>query len=195
MAQGKNHPQQNQSRPHQNSSQRGKDAAVPLSREERHQNWTDSKMERAKQDDFNVIQQKTRDTAETVNFLNIVDNLMYHIRMSAGTRGSKIPQGALDKYISRINAIKDDLNLVAAEMCRDTNRTYRPPRGYKNPLSTAATQKPKGGESQAKSSAKAAKKPADIAPVEQKQGPVVPHLVQTTPLPQREDEPPMSAAA
>lgn len=125
-----------------------------LSPQQRHQVWVDNKMEKAKNDDFNVIQQKTRDTAETVNFLNIVDNLMYHIRMNSGTMGSRIPEGAQDKYVKKINDIKAALNLVAAEMCRDTNRTYRPPRGYKNPL---LENKPKAKEAvqQAKQAKKA----------------------------------------
>lgn len=178
--------QQEQNRPQKHSKNRTGNrpqGTEQLTPQQRKQQWIDGKLERAKNDDFNVIQQKTRDTAETVNFLNIVDNLMYHIRMSSGTRGSRIPEGATDKYIKRINSIKDELNLVAAEMCRDTNRTYRPPRGYKNPL-LDNKQKTKEPDLQTKTSVKAVKKADNKAPADgQKVAQTMPHLIPTATVP------------
>lgn len=120
-------PQQNSTTP-----QTGKDTLTP---QEKHQQWVNSKLEKARQDDYNTVSQKTKDSVATVNFINIIDNLMYYVRMNAGTN-SRIPAESLQSYIDRVNEAKETLNRIAAEMCRDMGRTYRPPRGFKNPLTS-----------------------------------------------------------
>lgn len=141
------------------SAQAGGDNLSPA---EKHRNWTSSKVERAGQDDYNVIQQKTKDTSSTVNFLNIIDGLMYYLRMNEGVEGSKVKVGTVAKYTGRLTAIKGDLNLLAAEICKDTGREYRPPRGYKNPLISEKPQQ-KAKKAPAKPAAKAADKNAGDA--------------------------------
>ena len=105
--------------------------------QQRHQNWVEDSVGKIKQGTHGVIQQKTRDTAETKNFINIIDSLMFNVRMNAGI-SRNIPAEALQGYIDRVRRAKEELNLVAAEMCRDMGRPYRPPRGYTNPLQSSA---------------------------------------------------------
>lgn len=142
------------------SAQAGGDNLSPA---EKHKNWTSSKVERAGQDDYNVIQQKTKDTSATVNFLNIIDGLMYYIRMNEGVPGSKVKEGTLAKYTGRLAEQKNSLNQLAAEICKDTGREYRPPRGYKNPLISEKPQQ-KAKKAPAKPAVKAAEKSAGDAP-------------------------------
>jgi hypothetical protein len=113
---------------------KGNGGQPDLSPQERHQQYVDRSVTQIQAGTHTTIQQKTRDTAETRNFINIIDSLMFKVRMNAGITGTRIKAEDLQKYINRVNEAKESLNLVAAEMCRDMGQPYRPPRGYKNPL-------------------------------------------------------------
>ena len=107
-------------------------------RQQARQIWLNRSIDNLKAGGYATIQQKTQDTADTRNFINIIDSLMDHVRRYAGIRGSGISSDDLKEYVGRIEKAKDDLNQLAAEMCRDLGRKYRPPRGYTNPLQQAA---------------------------------------------------------
>jgi len=112
----------------------------------RQQEFIDRSVSQIKSGNYSTVQSKTKDTAETRNFINLIDSLMYKARMNAGTRGTKYTGHDLDtKFLPRINKAKDELNLLAAELCKLMGQTYRPPRGYKNPLQAKkpAGQQPK----------------------------------------------------
>ena len=96
----------------------------------RHAEWTRSKLERAAQDEFTVISQKTRDTSAYVNLLNTNDNLMYALRMNVGHRPG-LTLDMLMVFMDRAEAIKQELNSLNEDLCKALGREYRPPRGFK----------------------------------------------------------------
>lgn len=105
-----------------------------LSPKERYEARVAFKQSVATDDEYKTIRMRTPETSETRNFITILDNLMYDIRMSAGGKGSRIKSEDLTKYINRVQKAKDELNLVCAELSRSLGKKYRPPRGYDNPL-------------------------------------------------------------
>lgn len=118
-----------------------------LTPQQRHANWKESKLAKAAQDDFNVISQKTRDSAELVNLLNFNDQLMFQLRMSAGLKSSRIKLDTFQKFMDRSEEAKELLNTINAELCQALGRDYVPPRGFKHPLKKqqlAAPAKKKG---------------------------------------------------
>lgn len=141
--------------------------------EQRQQEFIDKSVSQIKSGNYSTVQSKTKDTAETRNFINMIDTLMFKARINAGTRGAKYTGHDLDtKFLPRINKAKDELNQLAAELCQLMGQPYRPPRGYKNPLQAkkpAVQQKPK-------ESAQQADKPNVVAE------PVTKTLPQTAPL-------------
>lgn len=145
----KTRPQQTQS----NSNREGQQDLSPQQKyEQRHQEFIDRSISQIKSGSYSTVQSKTKDTAETRNFINTLDTLMFKARMNAGTRGARYTGHDLDtKFLPRINKAKDELNLLAAELCQLMGQPYRPPRGYKNPLQSkkpAAQQQPKGQQTQ-----------------------------------------------
>lgn len=114
-----------------------------LSPKERYEARVAFKQSVAADDDYKTIRMRTPETSETRNFITILDNLMYDIRMTAGGKGSRIKSEDLTKYINRVQKAKDELNLVCAELSRDLGKRYRPPRGYENPLEKRKQQQQK----------------------------------------------------
>jgi hypothetical protein len=104
-----------------------------LSPQEKHANWTNSKIEKAGQADYNVISQKTRDSAEFVNLINFNDQLMYQLRMNVGIN-PRVTSEAFNTFMSRSKEAKELINTINAELCRTLDRGYRPPRGFKHPF-------------------------------------------------------------
>lgn len=95
--------------------------------------WQARKLENAKRDDTSVVFCRARDTGDFVNILNSNDNLVYQMRMNMGRRDSltfEVVQG----YIDRSRRIKEELNLMNAEMCQLLDYTYKPPRGFEHPF-------------------------------------------------------------
>ena len=95
--------------------------------------WQARKLERAKRDDTNVIMCRTRDTGDYINILNSNDNLVYQLRMNMGRRESltfEVVQG----FIDRSRRIKEELNLMNAEICRLLDYPYKVPRGFEHPF-------------------------------------------------------------
>jgi len=105
-----------------------------LSRKEKYQNWVSSKLDRAAQDDFNVISQKTRDTSMFVNLLNSNDRLMYELRMAVDPTGSRVTMEVFADFMEKSKAAKEALNLINAQLAQLLHKKYTPPRGLKNPL-------------------------------------------------------------
>ena len=95
--------------------------------------WQARKLERAKRDDTNVIMCRTRDTGDYINILNSNDNLIYQLRMNMGRRES-LTFEAVQSFIDRSRRIKEELNLMNAEICRLLDYPYRVPRGFEHPF-------------------------------------------------------------
>lgn len=95
--------------------------------------WQERKLEKVNRDDFDVISRKTRDQSDFIGMLNTLDNLLYQLRMNMG-RSSNIQLGKAQEFLVRSQTIKDEINLLNAEMCEMMGWEYRPPRGFTNPL-------------------------------------------------------------
>lgn len=104
-----------------------------LSPQEKHANWTSTKIEKAGQADYNVISQKTRDSAEFVNLINFNDQLMFQLRMNVGIN-PRVTSEVFNTFMSRSKEAKELINTINAELCRALGRDYRPPRGFKHPF-------------------------------------------------------------
>jgi hypothetical protein len=96
--------------------------------------WQERKLEKVNRDDFDVISRKTRDQSDFIGMLNTLDNLLYQLRMNMG-RSSNIQLDKAQEFLVRSQRIKDEINLLNAEMCEMMGWDYRPPRGFTNPLS------------------------------------------------------------
>ena len=59
-----------------------KGLALQKEREQKKLKWTNGKVDRAKQDDYNVIRQKTQDVALFVSLGNSHDNIMEYLRLN-----------------------------------------------------------------------------------------------------------------
>lgn len=95
--------------------------------------WQARKLENAKRDDTSVVFCRARDTGDFINILNSNDNLVYQMRMNMGRRES-LTFEVVKSYIDRSRRIKEELNLMNAEMCQLLDYTYKPPRGFDHPL-------------------------------------------------------------
>lgn len=95
--------------------------------------WQERKLEKANRDDFDVISRKTMDQGDFIGMLNTLDNALYKLRMNMG-RNSNIRFDKAQEFIERGQKIKEEINLLNAEMCQEMGWDYRPPRGFSNPL-------------------------------------------------------------
>lgn len=95
--------------------------------------WQERKLEKANRDDFDVISRKTMDQGDFIGMLNTLDNALYKLRMNMG-RNSNIRFDKAQEFIERGQKIKEEINLLNAEMCQEMEWEYRPPRGFTNPL-------------------------------------------------------------
>lgn len=104
--------------------------------------WQERKLEKAKRDDIDVISKRTLDQGDFINILNSLDYYLYQLRMNMG-RIKVITFDKAQEFIERSQRIKEDINLLNAEMCELMGYTYKPPKGFSNPLA-GAEEKEKG---------------------------------------------------
>lgn len=95
--------------------------------------WQERKLEKVNREDIDVISRKTRDQSDFIGMLNTLDNVLYQLRMNMG-RNKNIKFEKAQEFIERSQKIKEDINLLNAEMCKEMGWDYRPPRGFTNPL-------------------------------------------------------------
>lgn len=95
--------------------------------------WQERKLEKAKRDDIDVISRRTMDQGDFIGMLNTLDHVLYQLRMNMG-RNKTIKFEKAQEFIERSQRIKEDINLLNAEMCQEMGYEYKPPRGFKNPL-------------------------------------------------------------
>lgn len=95
--------------------------------------WQERKLEKVNRDDIDVISRKTMDQSDFIGMLNTLDNVLYQLRMNMG-RNKNIKFEKAQEFIERSQKIKEDINLLNAEMCQVMGWDYRPPRGFTNPL-------------------------------------------------------------
>ena len=123
--------------------------------------WQERKLEKVNRDDIDVISRKTMDQSDFIGMLNTLDNVLYQLRMNMG-RNKNIKFEKAQEFIERSQKIKEEINLLNAEMCKEMGWDYRPPRGFTNPLGEVE-EKEKGKKSAA-AKAPAASKTAVVEP-------------------------------
>lgn len=94
------------------------------------ESFKDRKMRLAQESTWNVISQKTTDTAEYVNLLNANDYLIYQLRMTNFERNANLSYDDLREFMRRNNEIKESINQLNIDLSKALGRDYRPPRGY-----------------------------------------------------------------
>ncbi|MDU0459089.1 MAG: hypothetical protein GJT30_05385 [Geobacter sp.] len=109
------------------------------------QTWQDRKLQKVVRDDIDVISRKTLDQSDFISMLNTHDNVLYQFRMKMG-RNSNITFEKAQEFIERSQKIREEINLLNAEMCELMDWDYTPPRGFSNPLSKSGEEETKGAK-------------------------------------------------
>lgn len=97
------------------------------------ESWQDRKLKKVVRDDIDVISRKTLDQSDFISMLNTHDNVLHRLRMTMG-RNSNITFEKAQEFIERSQQIREEINLLNAEMCKLMEWDYTPPRGFSNPL-------------------------------------------------------------
>lgn len=103
------------------------------------QSWQDRKLQKVVRDDIDVISRKTLDQSDFITMLNTHDNVLHKLRMTMG-RNSNITFVKAQEFIERSQQIREEINLLNAEMCELMSWDYFPPRGFTNPLEKSAAE-------------------------------------------------------
>ena len=97
------------------------------------ESWQDRKLKKVVRDDIDVISRKTLDQSDFITMLNTHDNVLHRLRMTMG-RNSNITFEKAQEFIERSQQIREEINLLNAEMCDLMEWDYTPPRGFTNPF-------------------------------------------------------------
>ncbi len=107
------------------------------------QSWQDRKLKKVVRDDIDVISRKTLDQSDFITMLNTHDNVLHRLRMTMG-RNKNITFEKAQEFIERSQQIREEINLLNAEMCALMEWDYTPPRGFSNPLAKSTDEIAKG---------------------------------------------------
>lgn len=118
------------------------------------QSWQDRKLQKVVRDDIDVISRKTLDQSDFITMLNTHDNVLHRLRMTMG-RNSIITFEKAQEFIERSQQIREEINLLNAEMCELMNWDYTPPRGFTNPLAKPDDEEKKSKKKTLKDSSEA----------------------------------------
>ncbi len=95
--------------------------------------WQDRKLDKVNRDDIDVISRKTRDQSDFISILNSHDHVLYQLRMNMGHNRNLTFEKA-QEFLERSRQIREEINLLNAEMCQLMKWNYTPPRGFSNPF-------------------------------------------------------------
>ncbi len=109
------------------------------------ESWQDRKLKKVIRDDIDVISRKTLDQSDFITMLNTHDNVLHRLRMTMG-RNSNITFEKAQEFIERSQQIREEINLLNAEMCELMDWDYTPPRGFTNPLTKSTAEEKKGSK-------------------------------------------------
>lgn len=109
------------------------------------ESWQDRKLKKVVRDDIDVISRKTLDQSDFITMLNTHDNVLHRLRMTMG-RNSNITFEKAQEFIERSQQIREEINLLNAEMCELMEWDYTPPRGFTNPFAKKSEEKSKGSK-------------------------------------------------
>ena len=111
-------------------------------KESERKSWQDRKLDKVNRDDIDVISRKTRDQSDFISMLNTHDNVLYQVRMNMG-RNRNLTFEKAQEFLERSRQIREEINLLNAEMCRLMKWNYTPPRGFLNPFAKTDDNKEK----------------------------------------------------
>lgn len=102
-------------------------------RSEKQRQRLERKMELAQRDDMGIVSRKTLDSSDFIRLFGTTDFMLSLVRGNMGRKG-KIDVARAAKFLGEAERIKEELNLLNAEMCRELGREYKPPHGFENLL-------------------------------------------------------------
>ena len=121
-------------------------------KESEKKSWHDRKLDKVGREDIDVISRKTRDQSDFISMLNTHDNVLYQLRMNMG-RNKNLTFEKAQEFIERSQQIREDINLLNAEMCQLMKWDYTPPRGFTNPFAKTEDREKKDRKTTPKDSA------------------------------------------
>lgn len=107
-------------------------------RTERQKQRLERKMELARREDMGIVSRRTLDSSDFIRLFGTTDFMLSLVRGNMGRKG-KIDVVRAAKFLAEAERIKEELNLLNAEMCRELGRDYKPPHGFENPLKEEKT--------------------------------------------------------
>ena len=81
-----------------------------------------------------IVSRRTLDSSDFIRLFSTTDFMLSLVRGNMGRKG-KIEVSRAAQFLAEAERIKEELNLLNAEMCRELGREYKPPYGFENPLS------------------------------------------------------------
>lgn len=110
-----------------------KERLSPEEWEIRQQRNLERKLKLAQRDDIGIVSRRTLDSADFIHLFGTADFMLSLVRSNMGRKG-KIDLTRAAHFLAEAERIKEELNLLNAEMCRELGRDYKPPHGFGNPL-------------------------------------------------------------
>jgi len=91
------------------------------------------KLEMAQRDDVEVIPRRALETNDSIRLLTANDFIINRLRNQLG-RPNGVPVDEAVRFLQRNEQLRQEMNLLNAEMCAAMGMPYRAPRGFENPL-------------------------------------------------------------
>ena len=91
------------------------------------------KLEMAQRDDVEVIPRRALETNDSIRLLTANDFIINRLRNQLG-RPNGVPVNEAVRFLERNEHLRQEMNLLNAEMCAAMGMPYRAPRGFENPL-------------------------------------------------------------
>lgn len=91
------------------------------------------KLEMAQRDDVEVIPRRALETNDSIRLLTANDFIINRLRNQLG-RPNGVPVDEAVGFLERNEQLRQEMNLLNAEMCAAMGMPYRAPRGFDNPL-------------------------------------------------------------
>ncbi len=108
------------------------------------QSWQDRKLKKVVRDDIDVISRKTLDQSDFITMLNTHDNVLHRLRMTMG-RNKNITFEKAQEFIERSQQIREEINLLNAEMCELGMGLHAATR-FTNPFAKGEDEGKRGGK-------------------------------------------------
>lgn len=97
------------------------------------------KLEMAQRDDVEVIPRRALETNDSIRLLTANDFIINRLRNQLG-RPNGVPVDQAVRFLERNEQLRQEMNLLNAEMCAAMGMPYRAPRGFENPFQEKGAQ-------------------------------------------------------